>query len=88
MRNSNGYEYLVAFDSLKRKRFVQRKIKFGGRSEWNIEYRGVVVRYLALRYFFGRVVELVDTRDLKSLAIKACGFDSRFDYKTSIVGLF
>jgi hypothetical protein len=37
---------------VKWKRFVQRKIKFGGRSEWNIEYRGVVVRYLTLRYFF------------------------------------
>ena len=61
MRNSNGYEYLVAFDSLKWKRFVQRKIKFGGRSEWDMGIGGMVVRYHHPRYFFftlfGRVVE-------------------------------
>ena len=46
MRNSNGYEHLVAFESLKWKRFVQRKIKFGGRSEWNKRCWGLAVAQL------------------------------------------
>lgn len=32
---------------------------------------------LHFSYFYARVLELVDKRDLKSLAQKACGFDSR-----------
>gem|GEM_PF-6131783 len=30
---------------------------------------------------FARVVELVDTQDLKSCALWACGFKSRLEYK-------
>ena len=30
---------------------------------------------------YARMVELVDTRDLKSLAVKVCGFKSRSGYQ-------
>ena len=41
----------------------------GAHSLWNVGI-GRAVAQLLSRYLFGRVVELVDTRDLKSLATK------------------
>ncbi len=43
----------------------------------------VEVRILPLQ-LLGRMVELVYTRDLKSLALRDCGFESRFGYHNEI----
>ena len=43
---------------------------------------GLSIKRLIFLSFFAEVVELVDTQDLKSCALWACGFDSHLWYKT------